>query len=172
MRTKASFGLSISVVARRAASGVLKESRFMMVRVKQVSEFQVSGAAASRRGTRLRGGRRRDRSCDRAGPAERDRAIPRPERMAQGNRYRATRGDQPRPVVVAATDGIVVQQPCRMRMASRVGRSGVAPASASALAVMLISSVFIGLSARLYRLQCEFLNPSKTLWIADFRSGH
>ncbi|MEN2469061.1 hypothetical protein [Burkholderia sp. GS2Y] len=36
--------MSISVVVRRTASGVLNESRFMMVRVKQVSESQASGA--------------------------------------------------------------------------------------------------------------------------------
>ncbi|VWB26054.1 hypothetical protein BME24068_01070 [Burkholderia metallica] len=35
MRTKASFGLSVSVAGRCIASGVLNESRFMMVRFKQ-----------------------------------------------------------------------------------------------------------------------------------------
>ncbi|VWB60375.1 hypothetical protein BAR24066_02793 [Burkholderia arboris] len=49
MRTKASFGLSGSIVARSAASGVLNESRFMMVRVGQVSESRASGATGRTR---------------------------------------------------------------------------------------------------------------------------
>ncbi|WP_185734120.1 hypothetical protein [Burkholderia cepacia] len=117
------------VVGRCIASGVLNESRFMMVRFKQVSESQASRATGG----------------SRAVLAERDRAIPRPERMAQRNRQgkrTAIDGDQSRTT------------------------------AATALAVMKISSVFIGLSARFRRLQCEFLNPSKTIWIADFRSGH
>ncbi|HGL6721439.1 TPA: hypothetical protein ACKFM7_007777, partial [Burkholderia contaminans] len=43
MRTKASFGLSMSVASRCIASDVLNESRFMMVRIRQVSESQASG---------------------------------------------------------------------------------------------------------------------------------
>ncbi|HDR9498887.1 TPA: hypothetical protein QDC06_002114 [Burkholderia cepacia] len=129
MRTNVSFGLIMFVVGRCIASGVLNESRFMMVRFKQVSESQASRATGG----------------SRAVLAERDRAIPRPERMAQRNRQgkrTAIDGDQSRTT------------------------------AATALAVMKISSVFIGLSARFRRLQCEFLNPSKTFWIADFRSGH
>ncbi|WP_321844723.1 hypothetical protein, partial [Burkholderia cepacia] len=127
--TNVSFGLSMFVVGRCIASGVLNESRFMMVRFKQVSESQASRATGG----------------SRAVLAERDRAIPRPERMAQRNRQgkrTAIDGDQSRTT------------------------------AATALAVMKISSVFIGLSARFRRLQCEFLNLSKTFWIADFRSGH
>ncbi|WP_164992023.1 hypothetical protein [Burkholderia stabilis] len=122
--------MSISVVVRRTASGVLNESRFMMVRVKQVSESQASGAT----------GRKVAR--------HRRRGI---ERFLIRNEWRNEAG-------VGQRTAIYSNQP--------------RPASVVALAVMNISLVFIGLSARFCRLQCEFLNPSKTLWIADFRSGH
>ncbi|WP_201752427.1 hypothetical protein [Burkholderia pyrrocinia] len=120
----------MSVVARRTASGVLNESRFMMVRVKQVSEFQAPGATG-----------RAVARCRRRGI---ERFLVRNEwrNEAGVGRRTADSRDQPR------------------------------PGAAAALAVMNISSVFIELSARLCCLQCEFLNPSKTFWIADFRSGH
>ncbi|WP_419688016.1 hypothetical protein ACN22W_28430 [Burkholderia theae] len=122
--------MSISVVVRRTASGVLNESRFMMVRFKQVSESQASGAT----------GRKVAR--------HRRRGI---ERFLIRNEWRNEAGVGQR---------------------TAIGGNQPRPASVVALAVMNISLVFIGLSARFCRLQCEFLNPSKTLWIADFRSGH
>ncbi|HDR9587915.1 TPA: hypothetical protein QDC22_005768 [Burkholderia stabilis] len=120
----------MSVVARRAASGVLNESRFMMVRIEQVSECQASGATG-----------RAAARCWRRGI----------ERFLVRNEWRNETGRGQR---------------------TAIGGNQLRPEAAVALAVRLISSVFIGLSARFCRLQCEFLNPSKTLWIADFRSGH
>ncbi|WP_175964991.1 hypothetical protein [Burkholderia sp. BCC0322] len=122
--------MSMSVAGRRIASGVLNESRFMMVRFKQVSESQASvatGQAVAR--------------CRRRGI----------ERFLVRNEWRNETG-------VGERTAIGGHQ-------SR-STGGVAPA------VMKISSVFIGLSARFCRLQCEFLNPSKTFWIADFRCRH
>ncbi|MCA8093474.1 hypothetical protein LGM65_21730 [Burkholderia anthina] len=57
-------------------------------------------------------------------------------------------------------------------MAIAHGRPGAPSVWFATLDVMKISSDFIGLSARICRLQYEFLNPSKTFWIADFRFGH
>ncbi|MBN3770976.1 MULTISPECIES: hypothetical protein [unclassified Burkholderia] len=120
----------MSVAGRCIASGVLNESRFMMVRFKQVSESQASGATG-----------RAVARCWRRGI----------ERFLVRNEWRNATG-------------------VGERMA--IGGHQWRPAGGVALAVMKISSVFIGLSARFCRLQCEFLNPSKTFWIADFRSGH
>ncbi|VWB10760.1 hypothetical protein BLA23254_00334 [Burkholderia lata] len=130
MRTNASFGLSMSVVGRCIASGVLNESRFMMVRCKQVSESQASGATG-----------RAVVRCWRGGI----------ERFLVRNEWRNETGVGSR---------------------TAIGGHQSRPTGVAALAVMKIALVFIGLSARFCRLQCEFLNPSKTFWIADFRSGH
>ncbi|WP_420212696.1 hypothetical protein ACN8ZM_29070 [Burkholderia aenigmatica] len=120
----------MSVAGRCIASGVLNESRFMMVRFKQVSESQASGATG-----------RAVARCWRRGI----------ERFLVRNEWRNETGVGER----TAIDG-----------------NQSRPAGVAALPVIRISSVFIGLSARFCRLQCEFLNPSKTFWIADFRSGH
>ncbi|WP_174975412.1 hypothetical protein [Burkholderia contaminans] len=122
--------MSMSVVGRCIASGVLNESRFMMVRCKQVSESQASGAngwAAAR--------------CWRRGI----------ERFLVRNVWRNETGVGKR---------------------TAIGGHPWRPTEVAAQADMKISSVFIGLSARFFRLQCEFLNPSKSFWIADFGSGH
>ncbi|MCA8067855.1 hypothetical protein [Burkholderia sp. AU38729] len=122
--------MSMSVAGRCSASGVLNESRFMMVRVRQVSESQASGATG-----------RPVARCWRGGI----------ERFLVRNEWRNETGVAERTTIGG----------CQSRPTGRV-----------ALAVMKISSVFIGLSARFCRLQCEFLNPSKSFWIADFGSGH
>jgi len=120
----------MSVVGRCIASGVLNESRFMMVRCKQVSESQASGATG-----------RAVARCWRGGI----------ERFLVRNEWHNETGVGSR---------------------TAIGGHQSRPTGVAALAVMKIALVFIGLSARFCRLQCEFLNPSKTFWIADFRSGH
>ncbi|WP_174925086.1 hypothetical protein [Burkholderia anthina] len=153
MRTKASFGLSVSVAAsRRTASGVLNESRFMMVRVEKVCECRGSGTTA-----------RAAARCRRRGI---ERFLIRVVWRKQAG-VGAKCDDQRRRHPAGARNGAGTS-----RTAIVGGRSGTPPASFAMLAVMMISLVFIGLSARICRLQCEFLNPSKTFWIADFRSGH
>ncbi|WP_175002195.1 hypothetical protein [Burkholderia lata] len=122
--------MSMFVAGRCIASGVLNESRFMMVRFRQVSESQASGATGP---TVAR--------CWRRGIG----------RFLFRNEWRSETGVGKR---------------------TAIGGSQSRSTGVAALAVMKISSVFIGLSARFCRLQCEFLNPSKTFWIADFRFGH
>ncbi|WP_148283897.1 hypothetical protein [Burkholderia cepacia] len=156
------------VVARRTASGVLNESRFMMVRFEQGK--RMSGVKLDRRPARHASGRRpaarpgvRSRGAGGEGSSDSSSGSNRARKQVSG----ATCDDQRRRHPAGACNRA---DPLRTAIGS--GRSGTPPASSAALAVIMISSVFIGLSARFCRLQCEFLNPSKTFWIADFRSGH